>query len=382
MSQAVTLRPGRAKPRTMSESTLESLEKELAELDARYEEGYAGKDRHAVDPGGLEELSLRATKGKEKLAALGALTASDNAATLTQAFAERFELYQRELVMVRAAKEMGPTFERFSNEGTAANFVFDRYTRHFAGQSRDTRDLGLLKELIEELKQIKKRMNALAGKKLPEPMANDIALVQQNIERYQVEEREIPRAQADGTAEDQANRLASLANAQFAIYQGFFAGQSRLTRRPALLVRVIENLKSYRAKMFDLKSRGLASDSNNGNIGIVDGRIAAYEKELVEIRKVRSDNKLVDIMGALGNSANDLFTEYRNDFAGKDRANVNLAQLGSLIDRLDEIRRQMEDLGRVEKNDTNRQNQVIVRDYQANWLREYQAVRAAQGTPS
>jgi len=365
----------------MSEPTLESLETELAELDARYEEGYAGKDRNAVDPGGLIELTARATKGKEKLEAIGALTAGDNAALLTQGFAERIALYQRELTMVRAAKEMGPTFERFSLEGTAANFVFDRYTRHFAGQSRDTRDAGLLKELIEELKQIKKRMNALATKKLPEPMANDLELVQSNIDRYQIEEREIPRAQADGTQDDQANRLASLANAQFAIYQTFFAGQSRLTRRPALLVRVIENLKGYKTKMFDLKNRGLVSESNNGNITIVEGRLAAYEKELIEIRKVRSDNKLVDIMGALGNAANDLFTEYRADFAGKDRASVSLEQLGLLIDKLDEIRRQMEDLGRVEKNDTNRQNQAVVRDYQANWLREYQAVRTVQAPP-
>jgi hypothetical protein len=362
----------------MSDTTLEALEKELADLDARYEEAYAGKDRSSVETGPLQELLARTKAGKEKISALGALTAGDNAAALTAGFDERLALFQRELEMIRAAKDMGTGFERFSIEGSAANFVFDRYTRHFAGQSRDTRDIGLLKELTEELRQIKKRMIALGGKKLPEPMAKDIELVQQNIDRYVIEEKEIPRAQADGTPEERADRLARLANSQFAVYQAFFAGQARVSRRPALLVRVIENLKSYRAKMFDLKSRGLDSESNTNNIGIVDGRVAAYEKELVEIRKVRSDLKLVDIMGTLGNSANELFEEYRRDFAGKDRKTVSLEQMSLLIDRLDELRRQMEDLGRVEKNETNRQNQVVVREYQANWTREYQAIRQAQ----
>jgi hypothetical protein len=88
--------------------------------------------------------------------------------------------------------------------------------------------------------------------------------------------------------------------------------------------------------------------------------------------------KLVDIMGALGTNANELFEEYRRDFAGKDRTSVSLEQLGTLIDKLDELRRQMEELGRVEKNDVNVKNQVIVRDYQASWVREYQAIKAAQ----
>jgi hypothetical protein len=130
--------------------------------------------------------------------------------------------------------------------------------------------------------------------------------------------------------------------------------------------------------MFELKNKGINSEANVGNIGIVDGRIQAYEKELTEIRKVRSNIKLSDIMGALGGSANELFEEYRKDFAGKDRTTVSLEQLHDLIDRLDEIRRQMEELGRVEKNETNTKNQLVVRDYQASWVREFQAVRAAQ----
>ena len=362
----------------MSEKTVADIEAGLAAVDQAYEEAFSGKDRHTVDAQALNGLLDKVAGLKADLDKLGALTAGDNAASVLQSLNDREALYKREQTLITAAKEMGPGFERFSMEGAAANFVFDRYNRHFAGQSRDTRDLGLLRELTEELKGIKKRMLAIGGKKLPEPMQRDVELVTSNIERYQIEEREVPKAQTAGTPEDQANRLAFLANQQFAVYQAFFAGQSRISRRPQLLVRVIDNLKRYKTAMFELKNRGLKQASNDGNIGIIDGRLKSFETELGEIRKVRSGNPLTDIMGALGGAANDLFEEYRKDFAGKDRTSVSIEQLSNLIDKLDELRRQMEELGRVEKSEMNAKNLNVVRDYQTSWVREYQAVKAAQ----
>ena len=123
----------------------------------------------------------------------------------------------------------------------------------------------------------------VAGKKPPEALAGDIDLVEKNIDRYVAEETEVKKAQVSGTAEEQADRYASLANAQFALYQAHFAGQSRLTRRPAMLVRMIDNLKRYRAGMFDLKNRGLSSQGNVNNIGIVDQRLKAWDAELAEV---------------------------------------------------------------------------------------------------
>ena len=147
--------------------SVEELENELKELEAQYENTYSGKDRHTVDIGPIEELIAKTDKAIASLEALGAFTAGENAANLHRAMADRKAFFLREITLIKSAKEMGPAFERFSAEGSAANFVFDRYVRHFAGQSRDTRDLGLLKELVEELKGIKKRMLAVGGKKSP-----------------------------------------------------------------------------------------------------------------------------------------------------------------------------------------------------------------------
>lgn len=364
----------------MADTTLEGIEKKLNDALEAYQRDFAGKDRNTCDPELLKGLIANVKSAITELDAIGALTAGEGSAALRSRLEEQVGSFEREVGLINAAKEMGDGFEKFAVEGAAANFAFDRYQRHYAGQSRDTRDLGLLKELIEELRQVRKRMQAAGGKKLPPQMQNDLSLVANNIERYQTEEREIPKAQATGTPEEQADRYAFLANQQFAIYATHFAGQSRLTRRPAMLVRMTDNLKRYKTAMFDLKSRGLASDSNVNNISIVDGRIKAWETELSEIRKVRSGVKLVDIMSALGGSANDVFQQYRDEFAGKDRTSVSLETMGVLLDKLDELRRQMEELGRVEKNDVNLSNQRVVREYQTSWVTEYQAINAAQAT--
>lgn len=359
-------------------ANLEELEQKTVAIEETYEKNYAGKDRNTVDAAGLDELVSRVKAVQVELDGLGALTAGDKAPELNKRLQDRLATYERERSLVGMAKEMGEGFERFSIEGAAANFVFDRYQRHYAGQSRDTRDLALIKEMVEELRGIKKRMLAIGGKKLPESLARDVEIVEANIGRYQTEEREIPKAQASGTLEEQADRYAALANAQFAVYQAFFAGHARVTRRPQMLVRVMENLKRYRSAMFDLKNRGLSSESNNGNIGVIDGRLKAYEAELGEIRKIRREVKLADIMGSLGGAANDLFQQYRDGYAGKDRTSVDLVALHHLIDKLDELRRQMEELGRVEKNDMNVQNQKVVREYQVVWIQEFQQILAAQ----
>ena len=66
--------------------------------------------------------------------------------------------------------------------------------------------------------------------------------MRRTLETYRTENKEIEKARKTGTDEERASILAEVANGQFRIYQMHFAGKSRATRRPALLVRVIEQL--------------------------------------------------------------------------------------------------------------------------------------------
>lgn len=369
--------PGYADP-TMSETTLLAFKKKVEDLDASYAAGFAGKNRSTVD---IARMAVLLGEAKQALADFekeGAVAAEPERSEVQKAISDRVSLFEREHRLIEMTQKLGPTFDKFMQVGSEANIVFSTYNRHFAGQSRETRDLLMLHELIEDLKQIRQRMLAIAGKKPEEMLQKDIELVRDSLERYQVEAREIATAHASGTANEQADRLAALANAQFALYAMHFAGRSRISRRPQLLKRIIDSLRGYRSKMFALKNSGFSNEANSNNIDIIDGRVKSYEVELEEIRKVRKANKLVDIMGSLGGAANELFEEYRRDFADKNRVEVSLEQLGKLLDLLGELRRQMAELGRAEKNDVNEQNQRVCMDYLLSWVREYNAVKQAQ----
>jgi regulator of replication initiation timing len=250
--------------------------------------------------------------------------------------------------------------------------------RHFAGKDRSTRDVALLGELVDELKQIDKRMGQILEEAPNKDFERDREIVRNNLAAYQKEISAIEEAQSAGTPEEQASVLATLANEQFSVYQTHFAGEPRVSRRPALLMRVISSLKKIRERMIALKEGGLSADFNGRNIAIVDDRLGVYETELAEIRKVRQATPMNEIMGELGGAANKLFDAYRSGFADKPRAQADVAKLGGLCDKLAEIRRQMTEMSWAEDNEMNTKNLEIVTQQLAMFEGEYEAVVRSQ----
>jgi hypothetical protein len=303
---------------------------------------------------------------------------------LRDAAKNNLALYAQERGAILRAQEVGPTFEQFSLEATSANLVFGRYARHFAGKDRATRDLALLGELVDDLKQIDKRMGALLEEHRVQDFQRDREVVVQNLQQYQKEIPLIENAQKSGTPEERASVLASLANNQFAVYQTHFAGEPRISRRPALLMRIISSLKSIKERMVAFQQGGLNLEFNDKNIEVVTGRLEVYENELAEIRKLRQSTQMADIMGELGGAANKLFETYRASFANKPRQQVDTDLLGGLCDKLGEIRRQMSDMARAEDNEMNDKNLEIVTEQLVMFEGEYEAVVAskAQAQPA
>ncbi len=359
-------------------SLLETLGKELEQLDSDYAKEFAGQSRLTRNLDTLDEIIKRAGSIIERVDQIPSAAQGPDLIRLRDAASSALDLYKHERNAIARAQEVGPTFEAFSAEATAANLVFGRYARHFAGKDRATRDPALLGELVEELKQIDKRMTQLLKEQKVNDFERDRQVVRDNLSQYQKEIELIEKAHVSGNDETQASILATLANGQFATYQAHFAGEPRVSRRPALLMRVITTLKKIRERMMALKSQGLTIDFNAKNISIVEDRLQAYEAELAEIRKVRQQTSMPEIMSELGGAANKLFDAYRTNFADKPRVQADLELLGNICDKLAEIRRQMTEMSWAEENEMNLKNLDIVTEQLVMFEGEYEAVSRAK----
>ncbi len=357
---------------------VETLGKELEQLDSEYGKDFAGHSRMTRDISQLDRMIKRAQSVAERADAIPEAARGPELARLRDAASQSMSLYQNEREAIVRAQAVGPAFEQFSMEATSANLVFARYGRHFAGQNRGTRDIALLGDMAEQLKQIDKRMSQLLESGKNADLERDREVVRQNLANYQKEIELIETAQKTGSDDEIASNLATLANEQFAAYQTHFAGEPRISRRPALLMRIISTLKKVRGDMEAVQKRGFAEEYNAKNMGIVDDRLKTYEQELAEVRKLRQATPMTDIMGELGTAANKLFDEYRKEFSDKPRSAVDLKKLGAICDKLGEVRRQMVEMSWAEDNEMNTKNLDIVTEQITMFESEFEAVVRAQ----
>jgi len=367
----------------MATNLVENLGKELEQIDREYTTDFAGHSRLTRDIGQMDRMIKRTAAIVAQVERIPSAAQGPELARVREAAVASLALYKGEREAIARAQEVGPAFEQFSTEATSANFAFARYMRHFAGKDRSTRDAALLGELVEELRQIDKRMTQLLAdaQKSPE-LEKDRQVVRENLAAYQKEIDLIESAQSTGTPDEQASVLATLANNQFAVYQGHFAGEPRVSRRPALLMRVVASLKKIHARMLAIREGGLTADFNEKNIGIVEDRLKTYENELTEVRKVRQQTPMTEIMGELGGAANKLFDEYRGNFADKPRSAADAGRLANICDKLCEIRRQMVDMSLAEDSEMNHKNLDIVTEQLVMFESEFEAVIRAQATAS
>lgn len=359
-------------------SLAESLGKELETIDREYANDFAGHSRLTRDIGQIERMIAKAESVLARVEQIPVAARGADLHGVHSGATQSIALYKQERAAIARAQEVGPVFELFSSEATSANTVFARYARHFAGKDRTTRDVALLAELVDELKQIEKRMSGLIEEHGHADFQKDRTIVRENLGQYQKEIEQIEKAQSSGSPEDQASILANIANSQFAVYQVHFAGEPRVSRRPTLLIRVITQLKKIKDRMQALKKGGLDVEFNDKNIAIVEDRLATYERELTEIRKLRQATPMTDIMGELGGAANKLFDEYRQNYSDKPRSSADAARLGNICDKLGEIRRQMVETSWAEESDMNSKNLEIVNEQLAMFEAEYEAVVRAQ----
>ncbi|MBK8691172.1 MAG: hypothetical protein IPN17_02390 [Deltaproteobacteria bacterium] len=360
----------------MANLTLAQIRLQLDQVASEYDARFAGQSRVSRD---LNDLNSLVRRTQQLLQDLEKLPKSKDRAEVEQAARDAINLYDAERKEIMKARSLGPGFEEFSTLRGEANFIFSKYHRHFSGKARNTRDLGLLAEMIADLETVGESMNELAPELKGQPgVQDDLTLVADNLKMYRAEQSEIIEARAMGTDDEQASALAEVANGQFNLYEAHFAGKSRATRRPELLQRMIDNLTETLERMKALRTKGLRVEYNEKNIEIVEQSLGTYRSELTEIRKARQTTKITDLQGMLGGAANEVFEAYRKAFAGQDRRTRDLDLLTTICDQLGEIGKQMASLGAFEPTDQNSKNLQIVTDQRVLFEREYTMIEEAR----
>jgi len=360
----------------MATQTLAQLRQQFEQISGEYDARFAGQSRLTRSLEDINNLTNRLRAVANELAKLPRGKDRDELATSVK---DSVLLFENERKEIMKARSLGGEATDFDALRTEANLTFAQYHRHFAGKARNTRDLGLLAEMIEDLERIEEEMVSL----LPQVRGldgapQDVEIVRSNLAMYRTERGEIVEARGMGTPDEQASGLAEMANGQFKVYDTHFAGKARATRRPELLQRLIDNLVQIQDRMRALESAGVTGDYNKNNIAIVEESLGTYRNELVEVRKARQGETFQNLQGALGGAANEVFEEYRKGFAGQDRRTRDLDLLSNICDLLSEIGRQMRLLGAAEPSDMNDKNLSIVTDQRVLFEREYTAIEEAK----
>jgi hypothetical protein len=360
-------------------STLQVIRNDIDQIGAEYDARFAGQSRVTRDLATLNDIINRMKRVQGDLDRQQRTIPASEYGKLRDTVRQSIQIYETERKEIMKVKSLGADYEDFDALRTQANLVFARYHRHFAGKARNTRDLGLLAEMIDDLERIGESMAELApAVPAGHGTREDMDLVAQNRQMYVTERGEIVEARGMGTTEEQAGTLAECANGQFRLYDVHFAGRARQTRRPDLLQRMIDTLTQVQDRMKTLRAQQPGLTQNGDNINIVEESLSTYRLELEEIRKARQATKFADLQGMLGGAANEIFNEYGQHFAGQDRRTRSLDLLSDLADRLGEIYRQMWDLGRAEPTEMNDRNLAIVTEQLVMFEREYVAIEEAR----
>jgi len=344
---------------------------QIDDIHTRYRARFAGFPRITRDPDELEQILNEASALETSSSAQ---FDADERARLT----ENKSLYERELAGIQEARAQGPAALVTHRLATWANFVQARYARHFAGQSRRTRDLGVLAEMIEDAGRLVTEMEALSQRANTAELQKSLETTRNNLAIYRVELDRIREDRKKLFGADRGTLFANLANDQFQRYRLHFANKGRISRNPRTLEHITAALAEIHQGMTALLEDGFNTQVHKKNMDLVEKNLAVYKEEAPKIRAMRSEAPLAQRVGALGGAANDIFKEYRENFAGQNRKTRDLGLLNNLIEQLYLVGLQMDEIDRTADDDSNSKNLGLVMDMLYLYHREYNLISQDQ----
>jgi hypothetical protein len=353
--------------------TLEQLQRDLAQARGTYGGQFAGQPRVTRDPSRLEALVQQARAVSDQAAAV------EGGATLAQQARDQAAAWADELTAIREVQARGPRARQASSVAQWMRDGFERYRRHFAGQNRATRDLGILLEIAEDMERRVGVADALLARGEDPELARSRGTARQNLETYRSEIGAIRDTRRQGSPEERAGRLAGLANDQFSRYRLHFAGKARISRRRQVLETIVAVLEEIRGDMAALRDQGTSFAQHAENIRIVDGHLDTYRAELQKIRGARNAASRADRIQSLAEAANAIFKEYRDTFPGHRRSTRDEDHLSRIWEQLWPVALEMEDLAREDDAEPVGSNLQKVRDSLRLYEREWHLIRQAKG---
>ncbi len=360
-------------------ANLQALEHRLSHHDVEYQLHFAGRSRLTRDLSRMERLLAGAQAVLAEARQLTGVPAPQRAALVGKA-EHQSGIYATERDAIAAAqREAGPAGRQAAVAAQRAHYVVHRYIRHFAGQSRSTRDVFLLLDLIACLEPLAAEMERLGAATMSSAQ-EELRWVQTHLAQFREERKAIAQASTDASPDEQVSVLAQIANGLFASYRTHFANQPRVTRRPELLARLIQSAEQVGDRMEALRLQGLQDANNEGNLDIVAQRLQAWRTELTAIRTERQRTSLTALVADLETAANAELESYAEHFAGQDRSSRDLGRLAAICDRLDEIERQLTRLDEVQEMPVLVARLATVRDALSLYQDEYDAIATAQRT--
>jgi hypothetical protein len=356
----------------MSSDRLAQLTARADQAHDRYRREFAGRSRIGRDATVLDGLVAQLQQ------VLVETDSVDGAGALRTTIEQRIAMYRTERTAIAEAQAGGPDVAAAFRLHDWSWMDSRRYARHFAGQGRSTRDLGLMDEMRDGERARLAKLETIAGRHDAGWRADSIAAMQQGVTLYSGESKAIAETRAGLSGGQLAQVLATAANAQFGLYRAHFEGQSRRTRRPAMLKRILGQLEDIAAGMERLQKTGLDNDSNAGNIQKVRDRIRHHRDELVKVKQARANTTAADLSGAYADEANGMFKDYREKFAGRPRKDVDATGLSALCDKILVVAQNMADLHEASALDVVDKNLSVTLDNLKAYEREWSRVQEAQ----
>ncbi|MCO4762931.1 MAG: hypothetical protein KC502_15555 [Myxococcales bacterium] len=324
--------------------TLPSVLAHVERTHNQYELRVAGHALLTRNPALLRMLIDRMARLRDAVVALDGVAEPDRQAALALCL-DRLAIYEFQLAALdQALAASGPAGVEATHIVARANFVLSRYHRDFGGEERDTRDPGLLAELIAELRQLHARLEACVGtigEAQREVFSDDLAWMREHAETLQSEHGAILAAQAPEALPTRVSVLAELANSQFDRHRQHFEHQPPISRRPGLLEDMLNNLKDTRARMMALGQLSPTLDHNDANIRVVDKHLVAWQEQLGKLQAIRARSSTTVLLDHFREAVDAELRLYNHSFAEQGRAAPDLVLLGTICDRLGELARQM-----------------------------------------